>query len=143
MAEGFKQYLRLHTDLSDEQIQQIDGMATRRKLKRNDFLLREGEVCRHKIFVEAGMLRTFGMTADGAEHILQLSPENTWTLDVESYDNQIPSRYNIGAVEATEVLLWNKTDFEHLLTTIPQLKTFSQFSSHAIFTTAGKGCSPC
>ena len=126
MAEGFKQYLHLRTDLSDEQIQYIEGMAARRKLRRNEFLLREGEVCRYKVFIEKGILRNFGTTADGNEHILQFSPENTWTLDVESYDNQVPARYNISALEPTEVLLWHKTDFEHLLTTIPQLRTFSQ-----------------
>jgi len=126
MIDDFKDYLRLQTDLSEEDIQHICGLAIQRKIRRNEFLLREGEVCRHKIFIVKGMLRTFGMTPDGGEHILQFSTEENWTLDVESYDNQTPARCNISAVEPSEVLLWAKADFQNLLATLPQLKYFSE-----------------
>ncbi len=100
-------------------------MATTSKLRRNEFLLREGEVCRHKTFIVSGLLRTFSITPDGNEHILLFSPENTWTLEVESYDREAPARSAIDAIEPSEVLLWNKTDFNSLLE-IPQLRKFSE-----------------
>lgn len=89
-------------------------------------MLRQGEVCRHKIFIEKGLLRTFGLSSDGNEHILQFSPENTWTLDVESYDRQTPALYNIAAVEKTEILIWERNDFEHLRNNLPELQNLSQ-----------------
>ena len=125
MTANFKNYLRLQTSLNDADINSICALAVTRKLRRNEFLLREGEVCRHKIFIESGLLRNFGIKPDGGEHILQFSPENTWTLDVESYDKQIPSRYNISAVEPSEVLLWAKADFNGLLDDVPQLKSLA------------------
>jgi CRP-like cAMP-binding protein len=66
------------------------------------------------------------MTPDGGEHILQFSPENTWTLDAESYDRQAPSHYNISAVESSELLLWTKDDFNRLLAEVPRLKNFAE-----------------
>jgi CRP-like cAMP-binding protein len=126
MINGFQNYLRAQTNLSDDDICRIGTMAFRRQLRRNEFLLREGEVCRHKIFVENGLLRTFGTTPDGSEHILQFSPENSWTLDVESYDHQTPARSNIAAVESAVVLLWSKAAFHDLLVEMPQLKNFSE-----------------
>lgn len=126
MITAFENYLRLQTDLSQEDICRISALTISRKLRRNGFLFREGEVCRHKVFVVSGLLRIFGMTADGGEHILQFSPENTWTLDAESYDQQTPSRYNIGAVERSELLLWTKDDFNRLLAEIPRLKNFAE-----------------
>jgi CRP-like cAMP-binding protein len=87
--------------------------------------LREGEICRHKIFTVKGILRTFGTTPDGGEHILQFSAEHSWTLDVESYDMQVPAHSNISAIEPSEVLLWKKADFELLLATVPQLETLA------------------
>ena len=125
MSIAFENYLCSQTDLSETDICRISALAIPRKLRRNEFLLREGEVCRHKIFIVSGLLRSFGMTPDGSEHILQFSPENTWTLDVESYDRQEPSHYNISTVEPSELLLWHKTDFERLLAEIPQLKSFA------------------
>ncbi|ORN74241.1 hypothetical protein, partial [Staphylococcus aureus] len=64
--------------------------------------------------------------ADGSEHIIQFSSENTWTLDAESYDRQKPSAFNIAAIERTELLLWKKADFQSLLNKIPGLVNFSQ-----------------
>ena len=125
MINNFKSYLRLYTDLNDGDINHICTLAIIRKLRRNEFLLHEGEVCRWKTFITSGLLRNFGTTQDGSEHILQFSPENTWTLDVESYDKQVPSHYNISAVEPSQVLLWPKADFNRLLEEIPQMKSLA------------------
>lgn len=126
MIRAFENYLRLQTDLSDADIDRISAMAIAKKLRRGEFLLREGEVCRYKTFIVSGLLRTVGITADGGEHILQFSPEHSWTLDVESYDRHAPSRYNIDAIEPSEVLQWSKADFNSLLADIPQLANYAQ-----------------
>lgn len=126
MTDEFEVYLRAHTDLNDGDMDRIRSLAVHKTLRRNEFLLREGEICRHKIFVMKGLLRTFGTAADGSEHILQFSPEHSWALDVESYDRQQPARYNIAAVENSEVLLWVKADFDGLLAGIPQLKSLAE-----------------
>lgn len=124
--DEFEIYLRAHTRLDSADIARIQSLATTRSLRRNEFLLREGEICRHKVFVIHGLLRTYGTAADGSEHILQFSPEHSWTLDVESYDKQQPALYNIAAIENSDILLWPKADFESLLANIPLLKSFSQ-----------------
>jgi len=124
--DEFELYFRADTHLDDGDLDRIRSLAIPRTLRRNEFLLREGEICRYKIFIIRGLLRTFGTAADGSEHIFQFSPEHSWTLDVESYDRQQPALYNIAAIENSEVLLWAKTDFDSLLATIPSLRSFSQ-----------------
>lgn len=126
MMDEFEIYFRAHADLNEGDLDRIRSLAVPKALRRNEYLLREGEICRHKIFVTKGLLRTFATAADGSEHILQFSPEHSWTLDVESYDRQLPARSNIAAVENSEVLLWSKTDFEVLLASIPPLKLLAQ-----------------
>jgi CRP-like cAMP-binding protein len=129
--------------LSDDEIERIVAAAKPRSLHRNELLLQQGQVCRHKTFVIKGLLRSFGTGADGSEHILSFSPENSWTLDAESYHLHTPSQFSIAAVERSELLLWTKTDFDQLLTDIPLLQTFSQQvisnniyrSRHHLFTT--------
>jgi len=124
--DEFELYFRAHTHLDDGTLHRIRSLAAERSLRRNEFLLREGEICRYKIFIAKGLLRTFATAADGSEHILQFAPEHSWTLDIESYDRQQPARTNIAAVENSEVLLWHKTHFDSLLADIPQLQSFSQ-----------------
>ncbi len=125
MHTEFETYLRTHSDLPPEAIRRISDLAIKRTLRRNEYLFSAGEICRHKVFVVSGMLRTFSASADGNEHILQFSPEHSWTLDVESYDQQVPSRVNISSVENSDILCWQKADFNSLLADIPQLKSFA------------------
>lgn len=125
MHPEFEAYLRTHTNLTPDVIRSISDLAVTRTLRRNDCIFSAGEICRHKVFVVSGMLRTFSESADGSEHILQFSPENNWALDVESYDKQVPSMVSLGAVEPTKVLYWHKADFNSLLSTIPQFRSFA------------------
>jgi len=126
MHPEFETYLRNGSDMAEETIRRISDMAVPRNLRRNELLFSAGEVCRHKVFVMSGLLHTFNISADGNQHILQFSPENSWTLDVESYDRQIPSQVSIGAVEPSSVLSWQKKDFDMLLAEVPQLKKFAE-----------------
>lgn len=126
MTTAIEGYLRTHTHLSEEHIKRVSALAIPRKLKRNEHLLTAGEVCRCKTFIVSGMLRIYSVSADGSEPIVQFSPELSWALDAESYDQQLPARYNIAAVEPSEILLWHKPDFDLLLKELPELKAFSQ-----------------
>ena len=125
MHAEFEAYLHTHGNLTLETVRKISSFAVPHILRRNENIFNAGEISKHKIFVVSGMLRTFSLSPEGSEHILQFSPEHTWTLDVESYDKQIPSRVNIGAVENSQVLCWQKTDFSELLSSIPAFKSFA------------------
>lgn len=121
----FETYLKTHTNLSDDAIAAIAAAAETRTLKRNQPLLSAGEVCRHKVFIATGLLRTYTIGTNGNEHSLHFSPELTWTLDAESYDNQAPTAVNIAAIEPAQLLLWKRDDFLYLLEHYPQLQNFS------------------
>ncbi|WP_417350633.1 Crp/Fnr family transcriptional regulator [Flavobacterium alkalisoli] len=126
MHPEFEKYLVANTSLTEDTIQDIGNNAINKTLRRNELLLQAGGVCRHKVFIAKGLLRTYSIDANGNEHIVQFSPEHTWTLDVESYDKETPSLINIGATEPTEVLLWTKDDFNRLLNEVPELRKLSQ-----------------
>lgn len=119
-------YLRSNTIFTDDEITMLSSAATRRTLQRHEHLLQQGQVCRHKTFVEKGLLRVYGTAADGTEAILNFSPEHCWTLDPESYHQLTASNFNIAAIERTEVLQWTKATFDQLSYDIPALRNYSQ-----------------
>ncbi len=55
---------------------------------------------------------------------MQFAPENYWTGDRESMDSGLPSKYNIDAIEDSEILLLKKEDFEIIRKTIPAFNDF-------------------
>jgi CRP-like cAMP-binding protein len=126
MTTAFETYLRSRTSLNDAEIERIALAAKPVSLQRNEALLQQGQICRHKTFIVKGLLRIYGIGADGSEHILHFASENGWAVDAESYHQQTPSLFTIAAVERSELLLWTKPDFDRLLKDIPELNVLSE-----------------
>jgi len=126
MFEVFEANLTAEVPFTKDEVQLIRSLATEKKLRRRQYLLQEGEVCRHKMFVAKGLLRTYLLKDDGTEVIMRFAPENSWTSDHMSYNSQTPTKFYIDALEDAEVILWTKDDFDLLMNSIPQLKTYSE-----------------
>ncbi|MFD0795364.1 Crp/Fnr family transcriptional regulator [Mucilaginibacter litoreus] len=127
MITVFEKHMQAQASiLSGPQIKQIGAAATEITIPKKHVLLQAGEVCRVKIFVIEGFLRTYRIGDDGTEHIMQFSPAPTWTTEGESYTNATPSGYYIDALEDSKIMMWRKSDFDVLLSEIPALKTFSE-----------------
>jgi len=126
MFEVFEAYIRLNAVLTQDELKHIRSLATMKKLRRRQFLLQEGEVCRHKAFVCKGLLRAYRLKDDGTEVIMRFSPENHWIIDHESFVNQTPAKCNIEAIEDTDVILWNAQQMAELFTAIPAFRAYSE-----------------
>ncbi len=127
MSAAFDHYMNIHCPaLSDEDIRQITQAATVRTIRKKQLLLQSGEVCRYKMFVLSGLLRTYRTGADGVEYTMSFAPEQNWLTEGESYTNQTPSEHYIDALEETQLLLWSRDSFNALFQHIPVLKAFSE-----------------
>jgi CRP-like cAMP-binding protein len=121
MFDTFIQYLRNKITLSDDEVEMIRAISILKKLRKRQFLSQEGDVWRYNAFVAKGLLKTFSIDSKGQEHIMNFAPENYWTGDRESLTDETPSRFNIDAIEDTEVILIAKGNFEEVCRKIPQL----------------------
>lgn len=121
MFDIFLKYLTDKIALSEQEIQLIESVCTSKKLRKKQFLLQEGEVWHYNAFICRGLVKTFSIAENGTEHIISFAPENYWTGDRESLINGTPSRLNIDAIEPTELIIIEKSDFEKICADIPQL----------------------
>ena len=90
-----------------------------KKLRKRQYFLQEGDVCKYIGFVIKGSARTFTEDGKGREHILKLALENWWLADFESFYHLTPSRFNIEALEDLEVLQSTNAQIEEFLKDIP------------------------
>ena len=124
MFEVFAEYLKNKgVVLTAEELGVIKSGATERKIRKHHFLLQENDIWQYNAFVCSGCLRMYNID-DKGEHILRFAFENWWAGDRESYIKGIPSKYNIEALEETEVLLWTKSAFDLVTEAVPALKKF-------------------
>lgn len=115
MFELFAEKIREQIAITEEQFEFCKTLFIPKKLRKRQYLLQEGDVCRYTAFVEKGMLRTFTVDEKGNEPILQFSLEGWWIADLYSFLTEEPSIYNIEALENCELLLITKSSWDELL----------------------------
>jgi len=93
------------TPISEEDFKVFQTYFIRKKLRKKQFLLEEGQICKHFAFIVKGAMRQYYTDEKGTEHIVNLFVENWWAGDRESFAMSTPSAYHIDAWEDCEVFL--------------------------------------
>ena len=124
MYEIFFQKFNNKVALTSEDEAVIKQYLTPKKLRKKQYLLQEGDVCKYIAFVERGSLRSYSIDEKGVERIVQFALEG-WTIsDLYSFLTAEPATYNIDALEDCELTLIGKTAHEELLRTVPKYETW-------------------
>src|SRR2546430_2813601 len=97
--------------LTASEIISIKNTFIPKKLRKRQYFLQEGEVCKYSAFIVKGAMRQYSIDDKGVEHIVRLFIENWWVSDRESFVMLTPSIYNIDALEDTEALLITRAEF--------------------------------
>ncbi|MBB6371981.1 Crp/Fnr family transcriptional regulator [Chryseobacterium shigense] len=122
MTESLKRHIREYIEISDEKLEKYSSAFKIEKIKKKEFLLKEGDICEAEGFVLNGCLKVFRTDKNADEQILYFGIENWWISDIDSFINKIPSQLNIQAIEDSEILLISKEDKERLYQEIPEIE---------------------
>lgn len=123
-VEMITAYVRAHIQPDEEELRFFLSLLQPRTIRRGEFLLKEGAVCRYDHFITKGCLRAYTVDAQGAEHIVQFGMERWWITDMYSFLSQAPARLMIDALEDTEVLQLSRQDMEQLYIRVPKFERF-------------------
>ena len=124
MYELLRQKFDESIHLTDEEFEFCKTLFQPKKLRKKQYLLQEGDVCKYTIFVEKGILKSYTIDKKGNEHILQFAMEGWWIGDLYSFFTGLPSVYNIDALEECELLLITQPNWDILLERVPKLERF-------------------
>ena len=124
MHEELIKSVRSRIDISEDGINILKTRLVEKKVRKRQFLLNAGEVCQYIIFVERGLLRSFSDDNSGSEHTMQFALEGWWISDMASFFSGDHSKYNIEALEESEVLLLSKPSMDELMDELPQMQRY-------------------
>ena len=122
MAELLKHNINKHIALSDREMDDFCSLFQNKTIRKKQFLLREGELCKFEGFVTKGLFRVFHIDNNGFEQVLYFAIENWWITDMDSFTNEKSSHLYIEALEDSEVLLISKKDKEFAYNNIPKIE---------------------
>ncbi|MEL4456796.1 Crp/Fnr family transcriptional regulator [Lutimonas vermicola] len=102
--------------LNRKEVNDLEKRLAERRIKRRQFILQQGDLCKHYTFVVDGCFRMYKVDDKGNEHNLQFAVEGGWIADIGSFHSEIPSELYIEAMEQSVILQIAKEDLLYLYT---------------------------
>lgn len=128
MYELFFQNFNSKVALTAEEEALIKNYLSPKKIRKKQYLLQDGDICKNIAFVEKGALKSYSVDDNGNEHIIQFALEGWIIADLYSFLTGEPATYNIDAIEDSELVLINKAAHEELLVKFPKYETFTRLN---------------
>ena len=132
-VESLISYFSEYLPLNEEEIAFLKRVFKERKVRRRQFILQEGDICKYNSFVVEGCFRMYMVDDNGKEHNLQFAIENWWIGDIGSFHSEQPSKLNIEAIENSVILQIRKEDQLKLFVEFPKFnRIFRVFTENAL-----------
>lgn len=117
-------HIQNKVSLTEEEKTELQAFFSVKKLKKKQYLLQEGDVCKCLSFVNKGLLKSYFTDEKGGENINMFAFEGWWISDFKSFINQEKAVLNIDAVEETELLMITLEDYDKLMLKIPVMDRY-------------------
>jgi CRP-like cAMP-binding protein len=131
MYNELKTYCKAVVPLSDDELLLIDTYFEVKQLKKKEFLLQDGKVCNFIGFIVEGTIRHFHIK-DGVEKTCDISFENSWTTDFQSFTHNTSGIMNLQALEETKVLIIRKENLYKLYNECRKYETFGRLMAEQV-----------
>jgi CRP-like cAMP-binding protein len=110
--------------LTSDEAELLKQFFTPKKVRKRQYMLNEGEVCKYNLFVAKGLLRAFGVEENGYEQVVQFAVEGWWISDLNSFFSGDVAVYNIEALEDCELLLLTRQSMDEMLEKLPKMERY-------------------
>lgn len=118
--------------LDPKEVESINQLFKEKKIKKGDFFLAEGQVCKHVGFVVKGLMRYY-INHEGEEKIYSFAQENNFVCNYESFIPKTPSTKIIQALEDCEILQISYKDLQVFYKSIKQGEQFGRLVIEQVF----------
>jgi CRP-like cAMP-binding protein len=119
MLQILFKHIQEKVSLTDQEKEIIQSFFVVKKLRKKQYLLQEGDVCRYLTFVAKGLLRTYNVDEKGDEHMSIFGWEGWWVSDFNSFLSGEAAVFNIDAIEDAELVMISRDDYEALTLAAP------------------------
>lgn len=121
MYTALKKFISNYADLSPDELDDIAGKFKRKQIKKNSFLLQQGETCKDLVFVQKGCLRLYYIKED-VEVSVWFAFAQSSAIEIYSFISGNPSDYFLQAIEDSEVLFLPKVTLHKLYRQYPSMQ---------------------
>ena len=118
MMKELLEYLLKFGNLNPHQVELISSKVTEVAFRKDEYFSEAGKIARRVGFVLEGIMRVCYYNNKGEEITKYFIEENNLVVDLESFDNEIPSSAYVQAITDCRLIIFTKKDWQELLNTI-------------------------
>jgi CRP-like cAMP-binding protein len=122
-----------HISLSESEKSLFASFLTIRTLRKRQYLLQAGDICRFETFVTRGLLRAYTVDDTGVERVAMFASEDWWISDLYSLLTDTPSTMHIDALEDSELVCISKPDLDKIYAQVPKFERFMRIAFQNAF----------
>lgn len=116
---------------ADEEV--IKTLFHKKHMNKEEYLLKEGEVCRRVVFIEKGLVRYY-LSNNGEELTYYFNKEGEWVCDYPSFLPKMPTIANIQALEDSTIFTITYDDLQKFYQEGEHAERFGRLAIEQVFT---------
>lgn len=119
----------IHLTALDKEAMELNFRSI--KIKRKDYLLKEGMVCDFVAFLNSGVIRHFHIK-DGNEITCDITLHDNFITDFKSLTHNIPTNYYFQILKDAELFIIKKNDLYRLYTENRNIESFGRIMAEQV-----------
>lgn len=123
--DNLLKYNRSLTNFSDESWEILQPALTKRSFKKNDFLLKQGQVCNALFYIDKGYCKSY-YDIDGVVKNTGFFFENEVTTNIHSFGSGEKSEFNIIACEPLSAVIFDKAKLIEASRQSPEIESLGR-----------------
>lgn len=131
MYDKLKVYCKSFVPLTDTELELVNKYFETKSVKKKEFLLQEGKVCNFIGFITDGAMRHFHIK-NGEEKTCDLSFENSWITDFQSFTHDTICIMNLQAIEDSNIIIIKKENLYKLYSECNKYETFGRLMAEQV-----------
>ena len=115
-------YMNQRIELTEQEQQMVANAYHLHQVKKKDYFLKEGSLCKLQGFVVEGTIRVYYTDKKSLEHVLYFAFKDWWIGDIASFYDDKPTNLNAQAMEDSWILVIEREATEQLFKDVPKLE---------------------
>jgi len=120
------QKLSAYANFTDQHLREIIETFESRVYHKDQFLLKEGQVCDFWGFIQQGLIRSYSSKDNGEDYTIGCIYENSFISESLSFMKRTPSSVNIHALEDTTLISISFEKLQQLYLRFPEFERFAR-----------------
>lgn len=123
--EEFKAFIKKVVSIDEHDLDLVISKCRLKTVPKGKLILKKGQIANQYFFIVSGGVR-FYYHIDHQENTTWVCFKNEFFTEISSLNPQKPTRFNIQAIEKTEVIVIDKKDMDFLYGYIPSWEEFGR-----------------